>query len=110
MWQVGLLMETVKVYCSSDEKERIKKIAAASGLKASKYLLQQGLREGLGDLPERAMLAQLVSCMVRPMSSQTVRATLLAIAQEVLEGSSILEARARIVEVCKDADQGSQGQ
>ena len=113
MWQVGLLMETIKVYCNADEKKRIMEIATASGQKASKYLLQEGLRKGLGDLPVRAMLTELIGYMVRLLDAgtlaDTVQEDLFGIAQNVLEGGSIDVARAQIAEVCRNADQGSQG-
>lgn len=101
-------MENIKVYCNSEDKESIKAISAANGLTASRYLLQVGLRDGSGDLPERAMLVQLVCSMVRLTEDQSVRDSLLKIAQDVLEGSPIIEARAKVSKVCKDADKGNQ--
>lgn len=100
-------MKTIKVYCNDEEKQHIQTIAEAKGLTSSKYLLQVGLRRGQIDLPERALLAQLVSCMVKLIEAETARNDLLAIAQDVLEGSSIKEARAQIAEICKDDNQGS---
>ena len=100
-------MKTIKVYCNDEEKQRIQAIAEAKGLTSSKYLLQVGLRQGQIDLPERALLAQLVSYMVQLVEDEVACNNLLAIAQDVLEGGSIKEARVQIAEICKDDNQGS---
>ena len=99
-------MKTIKVYCTNDEKERVQTIAKAEGLNTSKYLL----RRGLNDLHERATLAELIGCMVQLIEAlaidKNIKSDLLAIGSEVLEGGSTLKARARILEVCKNANKG----
>ena len=70
------------------------------------------LRSALSDLHERAMLVELVMCMNQLIEAQAVgkevKDDLSAIAQSVLDGDSISEARARISEVCRLADQSDQ--
>ena len=97
----------IKVYCSEEDKETIQKNAEAVQLNSSKYLRLKGL----SNLYERAAFVELISCMVRLLDTDTiqnsVRDDLLRVAQNILEGGSINEARARIVEVCNYADQGN---
>ena len=100
-------MEIIKVYCTSNEKQRIVAVAEQENLTASKYML----RKGLSDLHERATVVELISCMVQLLEAGTIRegiqSELLEIAQSVLEGKSISEARTLVSEVCVNAHQGN---
>ena len=97
----------IKVYCSKEDKETIQKNAAAVQLNSSKYLRLKGL----SNLYERAAFVELISCMVRLLDADTVQGSvrddLFKVAQDILDGGSINEARARIVEVCSHANQGN---
>ncbi len=70
------------------------------------------LRSALSDLHERAMLVELVMLMIQLIEAQVVgeevKDDLRAIAQSVLDGDSISDARERISEVCRLADQSDQ--
>lgn len=97
----------IKIYCSENDKKTITQNARVEGRSVSQYLRDRGL----SDLPERATLVELTSCMIQLIeascTSESVKEKLNAIAQGVLEGSSIADARAQIAEVCNHADQGS---
>ncbi len=101
-------MKKLRIYCTDSEKETIKQSAKAEGLTVSSYFL----RKTKNDLYERAMLVELVMLMIQLIEAQVVgeevKEELRAIAQSVLDGESISEARARISEVCQFADQGDQ--
>lgn len=101
-------MTKLRIYCTDSEKETIKQSAKAEGLTISSYLL----RKAKNDLYERAMLVELVMLMIQLIEAQVVgeevKDDLRAIAQSVLDGEAISEARERISEVCRLADQSDQ--
>ncbi len=70
------------------------------------------LRMALSDFHERAMLVELVMCMIQLIEAQAAgeeaKEELKAIAQSVLDGEPISEARETISEVCRLANQSDQ--
>ncbi len=101
-------MRTLKVYCTDSEKVTIEQRSDVEGLTTSRYLL----RSALNNLNQRAMLVELVMCMIQLMEAQAAgeeaKEELKEIAQSVLDGEPISEARERISEVCRLANQSDQ--
>ena len=88
------------MYCSDDEKNDLEMKARLEKKSASQYLKDKGF----SDLHQRAMLTELTMCMARLIDTdrtrEELRQKLAEIAQQVVEGSSVAEARTKIVEVC----------
>lgn len=96
----------IKVYCSQSEKQSIENKAVKAGYRStSKYIKDKAF----ADNHSKATFVELISCMARLAEAgklpSTVGEDLFEIAQAVLDGQSVQEGRARIVEVCSLATQ-----
>lgn len=100
----------IKVYVSPEEKSQIEKSAKHDGATSvSKYLKAKAFAEE----HHRATLVELISCMIKLIEAETVSPgvsdELFEIAQEVLNGQSILKCREAIAEVCRRESEGRKG-
>ena len=92
----------IKVYCTDSEKAAIQQMAKAAGhSKLSQYVRDAALNES-----SRMMLTELIGYMVQLVDSDLrleekadTKAELLAIAQSLLDGKPVEQARADIAEV-----------
>ena len=88
------------MYCSDNEKNDLEAKAKLEKKSTSQYLKDKGF----SDLHQRAMLTELTMCMTwlvdADKAHEKLRQKLAEIAQQVVEGSSVAEARTKIVEVC----------
>ena len=88
------------MYCSDNEKNDLEAKAKLEKKSTSQYLKDKGF----SDLHQRAMLTELTMCMARLVDAdkahEELRQKLAEIAQQIVEGSSVAEARTKIVEVC----------
>ena len=97
----------IKLYCSEDEKAQIERNAKDAGYgSTSKYLKSRAFAEE----HQRATVVELISCMIKLVEAKEVNANipdeLFEVAQEVLNGQSILKCRERIAEVCERESKG----
>lgn len=92
----------IKVYCTDEEKTAIQKSARAAGYdKLSPYIRDAALDES-----SRMMLAELIGYMVQLLDSDLhleeqadIKGKLLAIAQSLLDGQPVEQARADVAGV-----------